>query len=176
MVNLQKATLGGGCFWCLEAVFQNLKGVHAVLSGYTGGQLENPRYKDICTGTSGHAEVVQIDFDAEIISYEDLLDIFFTTHDPTTLNQQGADRGTQYRSEIFYTDESQKLAAAKAITKFTSVYPSPIVTAISELGVFYPAEKYHHNYYNENPNKGYCAIVIAPKVQKLRKHFADKLK
>jgi len=175
---LETITLGAGCFWCIEAVFQNLKGVQSVVSGYTGGQVENPTYEQICTGTTGHAEVAQIIFDPAVISFEDLLYVFWRTHDPTTLNRQGADLGTQYRSAIFYDSEEQKEIAekSKAKTGASDLWPDPIVTEISRLDKFYNAEEYHQDYYKLNPNQPYCRLVIDPKIRKLKKEFADKLK
>lgn len=176
MNNKQIATFGGGCFWCVEAVIQRLKGVEKVVSGYAGGQTKNPDYRSICTGRTGHAEVIQVSFDADIISFEELLTVFFTSHDPTTLNRQGADRGTQYRSIILYHNEEQKAQAEKLIVQLQEVFPSPIVTQVVPLEIFYPAEQYHQDYYNNNPNAGYCRVVIDPKISKLRKTFADRLK
>ena len=175
MSNLQKATLGGGCFWCTEAVFQRLKGVEKVVSGYAGGEIENPTYEQICTGRTGHAEVIQISFDANIISFEQLLEVFWHTHNPTTLNQQGADRGTQYRSVIFYHDDEQKQIAEASLkmTDATDLWSDAIVTEISPLPTFYDAEKYHQDYYNSNPYQGYCMAVITPKLQKLYKSFDE---
>ena len=174
----QKATIGGGCFWCLEAIYQDLQGVLHVESGYTGGQVPNPDYKLVCTGTTGHAEVVQITFDPEIITFEDILRIFFTIHDPTTLNRQGADIGTQYRSAIFFHNENQKVTAQMILSEIenSNIWPNPIVTEISPLGEFYSAEDYHQNYFKNNPYQGYCQAVIAPKVAKFRKQYTDKLK
>ena len=174
----QKATLAGGCFWCLEAIYQDLQGVLHVESGYTGGQVPNPDYKLVCTGTTGHAEVVQITFNPEIISYEELIRIFFTIHNPTTLNRQGADIGTQYRSGIFYHDQTQKQKAQMVLVEIESskIWPDPIVTEITALEKFYPAEDYHQNYFKNNPYQGYCQAVIAPKVTKFRKQFTEKLK
>jgi peptide-methionine (S)-S-oxide reductase len=171
------ATLGGGCFWCLEAVFQRLRGVSRVVSGYAGGHVANPSYEAVCTGRTGHAEVVQVHFDPAVISYRDLLSVFFTIHDPTSLNRQGADVGTQYRSVIFYHSPEQKKAAQDVINALTTerVWRDPIVTEISPLPEFYPAEDYHQDYYNRNPNQPYCQVVVAPKVAKLRQHFMDKL-
>ena len=176
--NVEIATLGAGCFWCVEAVFQDVKGVHKVESGYTGGQTENPTYKQICTGTTGHAEVTQITFDPSVISFEDILMIFWHTHDPTTLNRQGNDAGTQYRSSIFYHNEQQKEIAEKSLaeTEASDLWPNPIVTEIAALDVYYPAEDYHQNYFNENPNQPYCMMVVNPKVQKFRKSFGEWLK
>ncbi|MCH8021628.1 peptide-methionine (S)-S-oxide reductase MsrA [candidate division KSB1 bacterium] len=175
---LETTTLGAGCFWCIEAVFQNLKGVQSVVSGYTGGQVENPTYEQICTGTTGHAEVAQIIFDPAVISFEDLLYVFWRTHDPTTLNRQGADVGTQYRSAIFYDSEEQKEIAekSKAKTDASDLWPDPIVTEISQLDKFYNAEEYHQDYYKLNPNQPYCRLVIDPKIRKLKKEFSNKLK
>jgi peptide-methionine (S)-S-oxide reductase len=176
MTNNQIATFGGGCFWCVEAVVQRLKGVEKVVSGYTAGKTKNPTYREICTGNSGHAEVVQVTFDPEVISYEDLVTIFMTSHDPTTLNQQGADRGTQYRSIILYNDDEQKAIAEKVLENVKGYYSDPIVTELVPLDVFYDAEKYHQDYYNNNSYAGYCRIVIDPKIKKLRDMYADKLK
>jgi len=176
--NLETATFGAGCFWCVEAIFQDLKGVHSVVSGYAGGHVENPSYKQVCTGETGHAEVAQIKFDPKIISYEELLYIFWTTHDPTTVNRQGADIGTQYRSVIFYhSDEQRKIAEkTKKETEAAGIYSDPIVTEIEPLTNFYEAEDYHQNYFNENPEAPYCQLVINPKVLKFREKFAGKLK
>ena len=172
------ATFAGGCFWCTEAIFLELKGVKSVVSGYMGGQIENPTYEAVCTGTTGHAECTQITFDPKIISFGELLEIFFATHDPTTLNQQGADRGTQYRSEVFYSNDSQKQVTQQYIALMTAekTFNSPIVTAVSAAKKFYPAEDYHQNYYNQNKQQSYCSYVITPKVDKVRKLFAKKLK
>ena len=174
--NFQLATIGGGCFWCTEAVFQEVKGVEKVVSGYSGGNVPgHPTYREICSGLTGHAEVIQISFDSSIISYEDILIIFMTTHDPTTLNRQGADRGTQYRSVIFYHNDSQKQIAEKVVKKVSVYYENPIVTEISPLDVFYEAEKEHQNYYKNNQSQGYCSFVITPKLNKLRQLHTDKL-
>jgi len=172
------ATLAGGCFWCLEAAFQQLKGVSRVTSGYAGGTVPNPSYEAVCTGTTGHAEVTQVEFDPTVISYRDLLDVFFTIHDPTTLNQQGGDVGTQYRSAIFSQSPEQQRTARAAIAELEAqhVWDDPIVTEVAPLDVFYPAEAYHRDYYNRNQDQPYCRAVIAPKVAKLRKHFMEKLK
>ena len=172
------ATLAGGCFWCLEAAFQDLKGVERVQSGYAGGRVANPSYEQVCTGTTGHAEVVQITFDPQVVSFDDLLHVFFTIHDPTTPNRQGVDVGTQYRSAIFYHTPDQKAAAERVIAELQRehVWDDPIVTELKPLEAFYPAEEYHRDYYRRNPNQGYCSAVIAPKVAKVRKHFLDKLK
>ena len=171
------ATIGGGCFWCTEAIMLELNGVENVVSGYSGGHTEGkPTYRDVCTGTTGHAEVIQVSFDPEVISYEDLLIIFMTTHDPTTLNRQGADKGTQYRSVVYYHNEEQRTIADKVIREVTPYYDDPVVTEISPLGEFYEAEEYHHDYYRNNKSQGYCRIVITPKVAKLRQMYANKLK
>lgn len=164
----QLATVGGGCFWCLEAYYEKFRGVKAVVSGYTSGQTENPTYKQVCSGETGHAEVVQIEFDPKEITYEQLLEIFWDIHDPTTLNQQGADKGTQYRSIIVYHDEAQKAAAEKSKAEAEKRF-KPVTTEIVALKKFYPAEAYHQDYYRNNPNQGYCAYVISPKLQKLQK-------
>lgn len=176
--HLAIATFGNGCFWCTEAIFQQLKGVETVLSGYTGGQVKNPTYKEVCTGTTGHAEVIQITYDPSVISYRELLDVFFYTHDPTTLNRQGADVGTQYRSAIFFHDKEQESDAKTIIAQLTSegVYADPIVTEVSPIGVYYPAEDYHRNYYINNKNQGYCRAVINPKLDKFMKKYASKTK
>ncbi len=175
---LKTATFGSGCFWCTEAVFDATKGVSSALSGYEGGLTLNPTYEAICTGNTGHAEVVQVKYDPEVISYEDLLQIFFRTHDPTTLNRQGADVGTQYRSVIFYHDEDQKRVAeeVKAALDDAGAFRSPIVTEISPTSVFYEAEAYHQDYFAKNPYQGYCQAVVGPKVDKFKKAFADRLK
>lgn len=172
------ATLGGGCFWCLEAVYDKLRGVEDVVSGYAGGDFPNPTYGAVCSGTTGHAEVVQITFDSEVVSFKELLELFFTIHDPTTLNRQGADVGTQYRSVIFYHSLEQKATAEQVIAEMEAagVWDNPIVTEISPLPTFYPAEAYHQEYYQRNPNQGYCQVVIAPKVAKFRRQYVDKLK
>jgi peptide-methionine (S)-S-oxide reductase len=175
--NLETATFGAGCFWCVEAIFQDLRGVETVASGYSGGQVDNPTYREICTGTTGHAEVIQVQFDPSVISFENLVKVFFTTHDPTTLNRQGADVGTQYRSVIFYHSEAQKSVAERMKKEFApTIWDDPIVTEISPFSQFFKAEDYHQNYYKDNPNQGYCRIVINPKVQKFRKMYADWLK
>lgn len=172
------ATFGAGCFWCTEAVFLNVKGVTQVVSGYTGGKVKNPTYREVCTGLTGHAEVTQITFDPTIVTFEELLEVFWNTHDPTTLNKQGADEGTQYRSAVFYANDNQKniAEAYKRQLETSHVYKNPIVTEITALGVFYTAEDYHQNYYALNPNAGYCQYVIRPKVEKFKKQFAGKLK
>jgi len=175
--NLQVATIGGGCFWCTEAVFQEVKGVEKVVSGYSGGSAPgHPTYREICSGLTGHAEVIQITFDADVISYEDILVIFMTTHDPTTLNQQGADRGTQYRSVIYYHDKIQKEIAEVVSKEIAPYYENPVVTEISPVDVFFEAEKEHQDYYRNNQEQGYCSFVITPKLTKLRKLHSDKLK
>jgi len=172
------ATLAGGCFWCLEAVYNDLRGVEKVVSGYSGGRVANPAYEQVVTGKTGHAEVVQITFDPEVISFKELLDVFFTIHDPTTLNRQGADVGTQYRSAIFYHSPEQKQVADKVMGDIaaTKIWKDPIVTEITKLDIFYPAEEYHQRYYERNPNQGYCRMVIEPKVIKFRRQFMSKLK
>jgi peptide-methionine (S)-S-oxide reductase len=174
----ETATLAGGCFWCLEAVYRELRGVERVQSGYAGGRRPNPTYEQVCTGTTGHAEVVQVDFDPSVISYRDLLDVFFTIHDPTTLDRQGNDVGTQYRSEIFTHDAAQDAAARAKIAELTKegVWDDPIVTKIEPLTTFYPAEDYHAAYFERNGGQPYCQFVVAPKVAKARKKFAEKLR
>lgn len=164
---LEKATFGAGCFWCIEAVFQRIDGVQSVVPGYAGGAKENPTYKEVCSGTTGHAEVAQITFDPSKVSYEKLLEVFWQAHDPTTLNRQGADQGTQYRSVIFYFDENQKVAAEKSKKTAQQEFEHPIVTEIQPLKKFYEAEDYHHNYYNDNAFQPYCQFVIKPKLKKL---------
>jgi peptide-methionine (S)-S-oxide reductase len=164
---LNTATFGGGCFWCIEAVYERLEGVHAAVSGYMGGASENPSYREVCSGTSGHAEVVELSFDPEVVSYETLLDWFWQSHDPTTLNRQGADVGTQYRSVIFYHDEAQREAAERSKQAAQAAFHAPIVTEISPAGIFYPAEDYHQDYYRANPGAPYCQMVIRPKMAKL---------
>ena len=175
---LEKATLGGGCFWCTEAVYLELKGVVDVKPGYSGGHVKNPSYKEVCNETTGHAEVVQITFDPAIVSYTEILEVFFVTHDPITLNRQGNDVGTQYRSAIFYHSEAQKQTAQKVIELLTKdkVYNKPIVTEVTKFDVFYLAEDYHHNYFARNKNQPYCQFVVAPKVDKFRKVFKEKMK
>ncbi|MDF1863344.1 MAG: peptide-methionine (S)-S-oxide reductase MsrA [Saprospiraceae bacterium] len=172
----QIATFGGGCFWCIEAVIQRLKGIESVVSGYTGGETDNPTYRAICTGKTGHAEVIQVTFDADVISYDDLITIFMTSHDPTTLNRQGADRGTQYRSIILYHNDEQRDRAKEVIDRLSNSFSDPIVTQLVPLEKFYPAETYHQNYYNNNSFSGYCRVVIDPKISKLRAQYADRLK
>ena len=175
---MEVATFAGGCFWCTEAVFLEIKGVEKVVSGYIGGKTVNPTYKDICTGETGHAEAIQITFNPNEVAYEDLLEVFFGTHDPTTLNRQGADVGTQYRSAIFYHSEAQKTKAENYIQLLEKekLYDKKIVTKVSSATIFYPAEDYHQNYYNQNSSQGYCQMVIAPKLEKLRKYYKSKLK
>lgn len=175
--NIQIATVGGGCFWCTEAVFQFVKGVEKVVSGYSGGSVPgHPTYREICSGLTGHAEVIQITFDANIITYQDILIVFMTTHNPTTLNQQGADRGTQYRSVIFYHNNKQKEIAELVCKEVAPYYNDPIVTEIAAAAPFYEAEKEHQDFYKNNPKQGYCSYVIEPKLSKLRQLHADKLK
>ena len=177
-LNLDTATFGSGCFWCTEAIFERVNGVNTVVSGYSGGEVENPNYKDVCDGTTGHAECTQITFDPAIVTYDELLEIFWKMHDPTTLNRQGNDVGTQYRSVIFYHNEKQKQKAEYYKKKLTEekIWDKPIVTEITKFEKFYPAEDYHQEYYENNPNQGYCAYVITPKVEKFEKIFKDKLK
>lgn len=176
--NLITATFAGGCFWCLEAVYDQVKGVESVESGYAGGHVDNPTYRDVCNGNTGHAEVVQVHYDGNVVSYQDLLNIFFGIHDPTTLNRQGADVGTQYRSAIFYHNEEQKDIAEKFIKdlEMQKVFDNPIVTEVVPLDKFYMAEDYHQEYFAKNPYQGYCMAVVSPKVSKFRKHFQDLLK
>jgi peptide-methionine (S)-S-oxide reductase len=176
-MNTMKATFGGGCFWCTEAIFSQLKGVSKVISGYSGGHVSNPSYKEVCNGNTGHAECIQIEYDPTKIAYTELLEIFWMTHDPTTLNRQGADVGTQYRSVIFYHDEEQKQAAISIKEKLNKekIWDDPIVTEITQFEKFYKAEDYHQNYYPNNKNEGYCRIVITPKIEKFKKVFSDKI-
>ena len=176
--NSKVATFGAGCFWCVEAVFQDLKGVHAVISGYSGGQVQDPTYEQVCSGTTGHAEVCQIFYDPKIITYSGLLEVFWQTHDPTTLNRQGADAGSQYRSVIFYHDEEQRrlAEATKKELSAAGVWKDPIVTEISPFEFLYKAEGYHQDYYSLNPNQPYCRLTILPKVEKVKKLFRDQLK
>jgi peptide-methionine (S)-S-oxide reductase len=175
---MAKATFGNGCFWCTEAVFQRLKGVHHVVSGFSGGSVKNPTYQQVCTGTTGHAEALQITYDPKEISYEDLLAVFWHTHDPTTKDRQGNDVGTQYRSAIFYHSDEQKQLAEKNKKKLdeSGLFRAPIVTEIVPFTAFYPAEDYHQNFYNQNPSHGYCRMIIGPKLEKLKAAFKDKLK
>ena len=176
--NLETATFGAGCFWCVEAVFQRLKGVHSVVPGYAGGHVENPTYKQVCTETTGHAEVAQIKYDPDNITYKELLEVFWQTHDPTTLNRQGNDIGTQYRSVIFYHNEEQKTIAEKLKEKLDNegIWKNPIVTEITPFSKFYPAENYHKEYFENNRNAPYCSFVIDPKIQKLLQKYSDKIK
>ena len=172
-----RATLAGGCFWCLDAAYRRLRGVKSVVSGYAGGHVANPSYEAVCTGRTGHAEVVQVEFDPSVITYRELLEVFFGIHDPTTLNRQGNDIGTQYRSAIFPHDAEQEKTARDFIAELEAehTFDAPIVTTIEPLGTFYPGEKYHQDYYDRNQNQPYCAAVISPKIAKLRKKFAEKL-
>jgi len=176
--NREIATLAGGCFWCLEAVYQELRGVELVESGYMGGHVRNPSYREVCNGTTGHAEVVQVTFDTQEISFKEILEVFFTIHDPTTLNRQGADVGTQYRSAIFYHSDEQKATAKQVIRESTTagVWSNPIVTQVAAADTFYKAEDYHQNYYTQNGGQPYCQVVIAPKVSKFRKQYLERLK
>lgn len=171
-------TLGGGCFWCLEAVYDDLRGVTDVLSGYMGGHVENPTYRQVCTATTGHAEVIQVEFDNEVVSLQDILDVFFTIHDPTTLNRQGNDVGPQYRSAIFYHTDAQKQLAGETIERLEAekLWHDPIVTEVSAASQFYVAEDYHQEYFANNPDQGYCRVIVAPKVAKFRKQYIDRLK
>ncbi len=175
MEKMEKALLGGGCFWCIEAVYNRVKGVESAISGYAGGKNPNPTYRDICTGTTGHAEVVEITYDAEVISFSQLLDIFWEIHDPTTLNAQGADRGTQYRSVIFYENEEQKKEAMASAQALQKELRDPIVTELSSAPEFFEAETYHQEYYVNNSTQGYCQAVVAPKIQKFMMKFSDTL-
>ncbi|HNP19294.1 MAG TPA: peptide-methionine (S)-S-oxide reductase MsrA [Fulvivirga sp.] len=174
---MNEAVFGAGCFWCIEAVFQQIKGIKKIESGYMGGKIKNPAYREVCTGLTGHAEVVKITFDPEVISFKEMLEIFWKTHDPTTLNRQGADKGTQYRSVIFYMDEDQKKLALAYKKKLNdeNVFDNPVVTEISPASAFYVAEEAHQNYYNQNSNQPYCSFVVKPKVDKVKKLFAEKL-
>jgi len=176
--NLETATLGAGCFWCVEAVFDDLKGIESVESGYSGGHLANPTYQQVCSETTGHAEVAQINFDPNEISFKEILQVFFAVHDPTTLNRQGNDVGSSYRSAIFYHDDNQKRIAEEVIKEVEAegVYDNPIVTEVAPFDKFYIAENYHQEYFANNPNQPYCAAVVAPKVAKFRKKFVDRLK
>lgn len=175
---LEKATFGAGCFWCVEAMFQDIKGVNSVVSGYSGGHVKNPSYKEVCTGRTGHAEVIQVTYDPDIVSYETLLEAFFLSHDPTQLNRQGADVGTQYRSVIYYHTKSQQMLAEEKKRQLNAedAFGAPVVTEISAFETFYPAEDYHQDYYAINPNQPYCSRVVGPKLDKFRKVFKDKLK
>jgi peptide-methionine (S)-S-oxide reductase len=176
--NLETATLGAGCFWCVEAVFDDLRGVEDVVSGYSGGNKDNPTYQEVCSESTGHAEVVRLTFDPQIIDFRDILRVFFTVHDPTQLNRQGNDIGTSYRSAIFYHTEEQRQAAEEVIREITDegIYDNPIVTEVTAFDKFWPAENYHQEYFANNPNQPYCAAVVAPKVAKFRKKFVDRLK
>jgi peptide-methionine (S)-S-oxide reductase len=176
--NRELATLAGGCFWCLEAVYKDLRGVERVVSGYAGGETPNPTYRQVCDGATGHAEVVQVTFDPAAVSFRELLEVFFTIHDPTTPNRQGADVGTQYRSAVFYHTPEQRETTEQVIGELTAagVWDSPIVTEVAPLEIFYPAEDYHQDYFENNPAQPYCRAVVAPKVSKFRKHFLEKLK
>jgi len=178
MINLPLATFGAGCFWCVEAIFQRVKGIEKVVSGYAGGEIDSPTYEQICTGSTGHAEVIQISFYPEVVSFVDLLQIFFKTHDPTTLNRQGNDTGSQYRSVIFYHSSAQRKGAEKVMADLNKqkIWPQPIVTEVSEAPIFYLAEKYHQNYFNSNPEQGYCQFNIVPKIEKLNRTFKEYLK
>jgi peptide-methionine (S)-S-oxide reductase len=175
---LHQAVLAGGCFWCLEAVFDQVKGVINVVSGYAGGNRPHPTYEQVCSGSTGHAEVVRVTFDPSAIPFTDILHIFFTIHDPTTLNRQGADVGTQYRSAIFYTSDEQKTEAESVIAELTAekLFANPIVTELTPLDTFFPAEDYHQQYFERNPNQGYCQFVVAPKIAKFKQKFAHYLK
>ena len=175
--NIEVITLGGGCFWCVEAVFQDLKGVEKVVSGYAGGKVKNPTYKEVCSGLTGHAEVVQVSFDPSIISLEQILEVFWTTHNPTTLNRQGADVDTQYRSAIYYSNDKQLPVIEKSIQEdATKIWDDKIVTEVAKMGVFYSGEAYHQNYYKQNQNQPYCQVVINPKLKKAREKFAALMK
>lgn len=178
MAETKVAVFGGGCFWCTEAVFKMLRGVTSVMPGYAGGTAKNPTYEEVCTGRTGHAEAVKIEYDPALMSYDDLLTVFFATHDPTTLNRQGNDVGTQYRSAVFYADEGQKEAAAAAIASLETEHPGgdPVVTEVAALSEFWPAEEYHRDYYEKNAEAGYCQVVINPKLAKVKRKFAELLK
>ncbi len=178
MDNIETATLAAGCFWCVEAIFDDLKGVEDVVSGYSGGHTENPTYKEVCSETTGHAEVVQIRFDPSELSFKELLQVFFTVHDPTTLNRQGGDIGTSYRSAVFYHSDQQKQTAEETIAQFDAegIYDNPIVTEVTAFDKFWPAEDYHQEYFANNPNQPYCNAVVAPKVAKFRQKFLSRLK
>lgn len=178
MSDKQIATLAGGCFWCLEAVYEQMRGVDKVVSGYIAGEKPKPTYEEVCTGNSGHAEAVQITFDPEQVSYGELLSVFFTIHDPTTLNRQGNDKGTQYRSAIYYHNEDQRADAAELMLELRKqhIFPAPLVTELAAASTFYPAEAYHQHYYANHPDQGYCQFVVAPKLAKFREHFAAKMR
>lgn len=175
MKNQEVATFGGGCFWCIEAIIQRLKGIISIKSGYAGGFIKNPPYREVCSGRTGHAEVIQVAFDSDLISYNEIIFIFLTSHDPTTLNQQGADKGTQYRSIILYHNDKQQQIATDVIATVQLIFEQTIVTELTPFDVFYEAESEHQNYYNNNRDAGYCTMVIDPKVQKLKKIYSDKL-
>jgi peptide-methionine (S)-S-oxide reductase len=170
------ATLAGGCFWCIEAVFELVRGVDKAVSGYAGGNTASPSYYDVCTGMTGHAEVVQLTFDPDVVTYREMLDLFFVTHDPTTLNRQGPDSGTQYRSAVYYHDDAQREQAEAALSAAQSLWPNPIVTEITAMPEFYPAEDYHQEYFRMNPGQGYCQVIIAPKVAKFRKEHLEAIR
>jgi peptide-methionine (S)-S-oxide reductase len=170
------ATLAGGCFWCIEAVFELVRGVDKAVSGYAGGNIVSPSYYDVCTGMTGHAEVVQLTFDPDVVTYREMLDLFFVTHDPTTLNRQGPDSGTQYRSAVYYHDDAQREQAEAALSAAQSLWPNPIVTEITAMPEFYPAEDYHQEYFRMNPGQGYCQVIIAPKVAKFRKDHLEAIR
>ncbi len=171
----KRVVLGGGCFWCTEAVYLNVKGILGVVSGYSGGARANPSYESVCTGVSGHAEIIDISYDEDIVSLSEILGIFFAVHNPTTLNAQGADKGTQYRSVVYYENDAEKAIILDSIAKAQKNYNDKIVTEVSPLGAVYPAESYHQNYYNRNPSQGYCQVVIAPKLQKFMTYFPQNL-
>lgn len=175
---IEKIVVAGGCFWCTEAVFQRIEGVESVVSGYTGGSIRNPAYREICSGTTGHAEAIEIQYNPNVVSIETLLEVFFTTHDPTTLNRQGNDKGTQYRSAVFYSDEVQKQIVEDYIQFLSenAIFDSPIVTQLEPLKEFFLAEEDHQNYYNDNSKQPYCQFIIAPKLEKIKKQYSDKLK
>jgi peptide-methionine (S)-S-oxide reductase len=178
MANIESATLGGGCFWCIESAFNKVKGIESAFSGYAGGNTENPSYQAVCSGNTGHAEVVRVNFDSDMISFRDVLEIFFALHDPTQLNRQGNDVGTQYRSAIFYHNDEQKRIAQDIIVEMTEdkMWPEPIVTEVVPLSQYYEAESYHQDYFNNNPQNQYCAMVVGPKLAKFKKNFASRLK
>jgi peptide-methionine (S)-S-oxide reductase len=178
MKDIHKAIFAGGCFWCTEAVFQQIKGVEEVIPGYTGGKIKNPAYREVCTGRTGHAEAIQIKYNREVVSFESLLELFFATHDPTTLNRQGNDIGSHYRSAVFYTSEEQKKKASAFIKVLedNKVFSKPIVTQLEPFEAFYKAEEVHHNYYNENKEQPYCQFLISPKLEKVQKYYSEKIK
>jgi peptide-methionine (S)-S-oxide reductase len=175
---MQKVTLGAGCFWCIEAIYKELKGVESLEPGYSGGKIANPTYREVCSGLTDHAEVIQLEYDESILDFKEILEVFFKTHDPTTLNRQGADKGTQYRSAIFYHNEAQKNVAEGVISELNNseAFDDPIVTEVTEFKDFYPAEEHHKNYYKNNPEQGYCQMVVRPKVEKFKEVFKDKFK